>query len=63
MAFELSFFVLHIGGQSGTGAPCSQGVVEKALDHRQGGNGRALGKKATVGDLIPEVSILINSLI
>jgi len=27
------------------------------------GDGRALGKKATAGDLIPEVSILIKSLI
>lgn len=33
------------------------------LDHTQGGNGRALGKKATVGDLIPGFSILIKSLI
>lgn len=37
--------------------------MEKALDHRKGGNGRALGRKKAVGDLIPEVSILIKSLI
>lgn len=47
--------------ESWTGAPCSQDGMEKVLDHRQGGNGRALGKKATVGDLIPGVSILINT--
>lgn len=36
--------------------------MEKALDHREGEMGELWGKKA-VGDLIPEISILIKSLI
>lgn len=46
IALNLSLFFFRFWRQSRAEAPCSQGGVEKTLDHREGENKRALwGKK------------------